>query len=504
MTITPRAQRSLAALFFAAVAVIYFIAWRAPSVGLYHDDGVYLVTAKSLAAGHGYTIESLPNPIPQTKYPPAFPALLALFTLVSSNTQWLKLLPVLCTLGWFILTWFLLRKMGAENSGALLLIGLTAASPAVIYVATNLMSEPLFALLVTATLLAVLDERALLAGVLAGLATLTRAAGLPLLAACFLTFLIRDRISRTVRYCLAAAIVLAPWYVWVFTHRASDPYYSGVNYANSSILTSLAVNEKLAVLATNTLFLFASPGALLTGSTNMYAAGFTLLLTIFAFWRRRQFIPDVFIGLYCAMLLCWVYPPQRFFVPILPLLLWFYWRAIRMLRPKELVFALAILAAGLSFWAGVRAVPATFATGEYPTSSAEPNDWSQMERLFAAIRDKTPPDATLVANLDPIFYLQTGRKAVRGFVPDGYKTFYRPSGIVVTPDQLLKIIESSGASYLALTPDRDFGESPAFHKAVEALERGGELEAVEVHGLAPGYRLLATPAARFANQANPY
>ena len=48
----------------------------------------------------------------------------------------------------------------------------------------------------------------------------------------------------------------------------------------------------------------------------------------------------------------------------------------------------------------------------------------------------------------------------------------------------------SGAAYVALSPDRDFAEAASYHKAMEALERGGLLEPVEGTGLAPGYRLL--------------
>ena len=47
-------------------------------------------------------------------------------------------------------------------------------------------------------------------------------------------------------------------------------------------------------------------------------------------------------------------------------------------------------------------------------------------------------------------------------------------------------------SYVALTPDRDFAESPAYHRAVEALERGGVLEAVAMPGVSGEYRLLRT------------
>ncbi len=59
-----------------------------------------------------------------------------------------------------------------------------AASPTVVFLATNLMSEPLFALLSMWCLVLLLDEKPALAGVLAGLATLTRSAGVALIAAC--------------------------------------------------------------------------------------------------------------------------------------------------------------------------------------------------------------------------------------------------------------------------------------------------------------------------------
>ena len=46
--------------------------------GMYHDDAVYMVCAKSLADGDGYRILSLPGAPPQSKYPVGFPLFLAL------------------------------------------------------------------------------------------------------------------------------------------------------------------------------------------------------------------------------------------------------------------------------------------------------------------------------------------------------------------------------------------------------------------------------------------
>jgi hypothetical protein len=53
-----------------------WLAWRfraMPQLGAYHDDAVYLVSAKALADHSGYRIVSLPEQPFQTKYPPVFP-----------------------------------------------------------------------------------------------------------------------------------------------------------------------------------------------------------------------------------------------------------------------------------------------------------------------------------------------------------------------------------------------------------------------------------------------
>jgi hypothetical protein len=496
MIFSRNAQRAVIAVFCAVLAFIYVIAWLAPSVGLFHDDGVYLATAESLASGHGYSIASLPAPLPQTKYPPLFPVTLALFTLVSRQTQWLKLLPLLSTVGWLGLAYRLLRKMGASWGGAWLLVLVTAASPTVIFLGTNLMSEPLFALLTFAALLMLLDDRALLAGIFAGLATLTRSAGVPLIAACMMVFVIRRRFRSAGLFTAAAMIFVAPWFGWSLANSSNHPYYSGVSYASTSILTSLAMSDKLVVLGSNILLLFSSPWVLLTGIGSMWAVCITVLLTGWSLFRRRQLMPDLFIALYCLMLLCWAGPPQRFVAPILPLVLWIVWRAFQNARRQEAVMAAAIIFAAAPLFVDVSRVRNTIRYGAFPASNQTPNDWNRLTALFSFIRANTPPDSVLLANLDPMFYLNTGRKAVRGFFPDGYKLYYAPSSSVITPDQLAKEIMANGVSYVALTPDRDFAESPAYHRAVEALARGGMIEPVAVPGVSNDYRLFKVASFR--------
>lgn len=489
-------QRAIIALALALVTGIYAVAWLAPALGLFHDDAVYLETAKSLRAGHGYIIEGLPAAIAQTKYPPLWPSVLALFLLVSDQAQWLKLAPLLCTAGWLLLTYRLLRKMGAGEMGAAGLVPIVAASPMAVFLGTHLLSEPLFALLTTASLLALLDERPLTAGAVAGLATLTRSAGLPLVVVSVIVLISRRRLRGAALFTAGAAALIAPWTGWAMAHASNHPYYGAAAYASTSILTSLKPSEKAAVLGLNTLYLWNAPALLLTGAGNIYAALATFALYIVALVRRRHLLPDLFLLVYGAMLMCWAGPPARFVLPVLPLALWILWRAIQNIPHHEFLAGLLIAGLLIPLWSDFGRLPATLRTGDFPSSDRAPNDWARMRLLFDYLKSQTPPDTVVMANLDPVFYLNTDRKAVRGFFPDGYQLYYAPSNSVITPDGLAREIRNNAVNYVALTPDRDFAESPAFHNAVEALARGGMLEPVLIPGAGHEYRLLKTVSYR--------
>ena len=62
-----------------AIIVLLLGACRlAPHVsGTFHDDGIYVATAKSLAEGNGFRLIDLPGQPAQTKYPFLYPAALA-------------------------------------------------------------------------------------------------------------------------------------------------------------------------------------------------------------------------------------------------------------------------------------------------------------------------------------------------------------------------------------------------------------------------------------------
>jgi hypothetical protein len=477
MTLHRGSQRAIIVVFFSALAVIYAIAWFAPAVGLFHDDAVYLVTAKAIAAG---------QPIPQTKFPPVFPVLLALFTLVSEQALWLKLLPLLCSIGWLVLTYKLLLKMGATKNGAWVLIFLTAASPMVVFLSTSLLSETLFALLLTAAMLMLLEDRALIAGALAGLATLTRSAGVPLIAACILTLAIRRRFRSAIIFTVVAMTMVAPWFGWSLANVTRG----GDSYLSSNVLTAFPANEKFLVVTRNLMLLAESPGALLTGFHDLYSAIGIVLVLAWCLYVRRHLLPDLFVGLYCSMLLCVAWPPERFVAPILPLILWMLWRVVTRVRIQEALAGAVLLIAGAVLWADVVRIPKMRAEGTVFSEAQAPDNWGEMQKLFDYIRASTPQSSVLLGDLDPVFYLNTGRKTVRGFTPDGFGLFYAMKETGVSPDQISNAILRDQVDYVVVTPDRGLADSASFHSSVQALERGGVLQPVAIPGILPEYRLL--------------
>jgi len=450
----------------AVLAAMYGIAWFAPAIGLAYSDGVSLATAVT-HKGHAS--------------PPLFPSLLALLVIISRHlsheAQVLKLVPLLSTLLWLELTRRLLTKMGASREGALLVVLMTAASPTVLYLGTGLFAEPLFGLLLTASLLALLDERPLMAGLLAGLATVTMSTGAVLIAAGLPTLVVHRRFRSALVFAGAAMAFAAPWLGWSLAHRGIPG-------------SELHLSEMVVVLGNNAALLAAAPWTLLTGYPSLYPGLLTAVVLLIALVRRRQFVPDVFIGFYCLVLLCRTELPLYAFAPVLPLFLWMLWRGIRGSRFATVTTVLSALAIAPALWFDALRVRPAVTLGAVATENFAPDNWHEMERLFAFIRANTPADSVLMADLDPVFYLNTERRTVRGFVPDRYRSRYAPPGSLVTPDQLRASVLRDGVSYVALTPDRDLPESASYHKAVAALERGGVLEPVSVPGASGEYRLL--------------
>ncbi|HVW09712.1 MAG TPA: glycosyltransferase family 87 protein [Bryobacteraceae bacterium] len=446
---SPRIRRISLICLLAALGVLYAIGWFSPAIGLEYREGANLLQA---VTGHVET------------NPPLFPWLLGLFALVSRQPQWLKLLPLLCAAGWLALTWRLLAKMGASRACCWMMIAIAAASPAVEHLATGLYPEMLFGLLAIGSLIALLDERPILSGVAAGLATVTMTSGAVLIVACLLTLVTYRRLRAAVMFLVPAMLFASPWLGWWMAHSGMPN-------------TNLDLSEWSVLLWKNAIWLAAAPFTAMSGYANNYPGLLTAVALLIVLIRRRQFVPDLFFGLYCVALVCRPEPPLYAFAPVLPLFLWMLWRVVRRGRFALIsqVTAIGLIASALWFGLG---------------QALRPAGWPDYQKLFAVIRANTPQNAVLMTDLDPLYYLNTGRTSIRGFTPDGYRTWYAPPRPLVTPDELYATIPARRVDFVVMAPDREVPESVSYNNSIDALERGDFVEPVELPGLPAGYRLL--------------
>ena len=352
--------RRLAAALGAAVVAVHVamaVVSMSPKPGT-NDINVYLALANSLAQ-HGAYVEAWhPDSPPHAKYPPAYPAVLAIMILAGAKT-WgaFKALSVFCTglATGFCFLW-LRRRTGVWMAAALSL--LFGVSPGLLFVASQqLLSEPMFLALMLASLWLLtpgagserrLESRTryLAAGLILAVATcFTRSAGLPLAAAAALC-LAQDRRWRMLA--AIAALLALPAVLWRFPPGMD---YIGefqiVNrYASSQ---GMAGPADLAWRVGTNLWLYAVgyvPGQFTGVATPVGAmfvvdryvpgqftgvagamrmvAGLILAGLALGGWlasmRRRPGVAEYFFALYAGLVLLWP-GVLRYALPLLPLVL---------------------------------------------------------------------------------------------------------------------------------------------------------------------------------------
>ncbi len=212
------------------IAVAIYLVRLDQTAGLYVDDAWYVVLAKALAQGDGYRlISSSTRPIVPT-FPPGFPLMLAplvaIFPSFPENVVALKLVSVAAMFALAAASFFYLhryRGAPAPVAGAAALV--TLVMPAFVILATStIMAEAIFTL--CQVLLAISVERSLrsasyrtvwIAGILAALTMLVRAAGLAAaVAAALCLWKARPRAAA-----LFAAVAIAFYLPWIAYNAAS-------------------------------------------------------------------------------------------------------------------------------------------------------------------------------------------------------------------------------------------------------------------------------------------
>ncbi len=204
-------------------------------VGLFVDDGWYLLLAKSLATGQGYTLINSPTTGILPLYPPAYPFLLSLFYRISPNfpdNVWLlKSISVAAMLGVGIIGFrYFVKERGLPPMVALGICVAAVLSPPLVFMATStMMSECVFSLIFLATVVVVEKcvrsekparqlQLAALGAVLASVGFLTRSIAISLIAAGFFYLLKNKLIKPAIVFTVIVVALCGPWVIYTRLH----------------------------------------------------------------------------------------------------------------------------------------------------------------------------------------------------------------------------------------------------------------------------------------------
>ncbi len=465
----------------AIVGAIAVAAITAVPVGVFWDDGVYLIGAKSIATGAGYRFLHLPGAPPAVHFPPLWPALLAVIWKLSpsfpENVVLLKLVnPLLLAVGAALACWYGVRRLDVPAPVAAATAVIFAAALPVMVIAGVLFSEPLFfvALVVALALADRAVDRggwrtAVAAGAAAGAVALGRSAGITVIPALLLALLIANRRREAMIAAGTAVALLAPWQLWVASRvnelasplRGSyGPYLDWVmgmyRERGGAFALVMARMNLLAIMRSLGVALFPF------GPRETRPLLVTLVLVVTAIAvirvRRRATTALLFFLFYFAVVFVWPYTPDRF--------MWATWPLLGMLVASGAVECWRI-GAHHGAVPSVRATSAfacaigVFAIGGhagYSVRGASRHWWDSAARnnadaLIPAadwINANTKPDDVVAVDGEPFIYLHTGRTVVPVHIlsPDEY---FAGTPIERAAADLRSLIETQHPAYVVFS-----------------------------------------------------
>jgi len=492
-------------------AVMLYFASLAPArFGEYHDDGIYVTTAKALATGKGYRIISLPYEPAQTKYPPLYPFLLSLIWRVypqfPQNLIWMMLLSVAATLSFLALTYrYLVRQSYATHWQALIVVALAAMNWRTVIVATGIYSEMVYAALSVAGLcLAEATEKEeksraseALLGVVLGLTLLTRSSGIALLAAVVAYYVVRRQAMRSYVAVGVGSLFVLGWTIWCYANKTNAEGVNVAYYTNYLGHFNQVVNDLAAINHTSLLMTFLgiigrNAFMLILISIPVVCLGipyewilyfgFSLLFFASGFYRQVSKglrLLHIYVICYLVLHLFWLpyVSYDRFLIPLLPFLLLILlseFTALIFVLGKQFgphtdwIQKLSTGFIGIALMAAVGVALFSYGSDLYSSlalasskkiygpaaADAEAIEW---------INNHTNPTDVLVCYSDPLYFLYTGHKATRSLPMRAGVTWRAHQMLILT------IVNESNARYLICTSS-DFEKEDQPEQQRESLK----------------------------------
>jgi hypothetical protein len=520
-TATRLANSTALAAAVAAVVVlpIAIAAVDNAPAGVFQDDGMYMILAKSLATGHGYRWINLPGQPPATHYPPGYPAFLSLLWRIGpafpANVVFFKLVNALLLAAAAAVMAVFVRRRLTRSSPAACLVAIAGCAAIPVLVLSNLvMSETLFLALLLPALLyaewyierdAAPLRHAVGLAILGGTLMLVRSHGVAFVAAAAGMLLVRRRFRALSVYAAVVLLIAMPWHYWQSVNNGVVPlpmrgaYGSyGTWFLQGSPAHSLAFLGR--TVAATSREIFAMLFVLTTSGMPALALRFfgvaiaiALLVLGLVSLRRRTPVTAAFLCLFLAIVMVWPFAPARFVWAVWPLLVMCFvagviamkaWSA----RAPWMQAGRAIVAAG--------ALITLVGYGTYNLRGYSGRWWSSIARAavglagptVAWVARNTAPDAVVSSNSEGMIYLYTGRLAVPAtqLLPDDY---FHPPTVASSARALGSILQSYRVDAVAIVAN------DSLDAAARRMAAGAE-PLLELRDSVPGGLIFSTTSTR--------
>jgi len=317
-----------------AMVLLYAVlSWlqRAPAVTTRNDDALYILLARSIQAGH-YGQPFLVGAPPHLHYPPGFPGLLAVLSQVfGENLAVFAAANILLVAASLLLVADVVRRKWSPGL-ALAVLGLGVINPGLHNAGGRILSEALYLFLTVLALWAVTVKPrsgwlALVVGLAAVGAGLTRSVGVTLIAALVVHWLTQKEWRRALVLGLAGALTAGAWLV------RSSGAEQGVTriYINDMVgpvtgplhsLGQRVIHHVVDYLSANIPFQMPVATVANTVLDNLLWLGLLVVLAVLGLWACWQRWRALFWYLlaYGGLLLVWRWVDTRYLIPATPML----------------------------------------------------------------------------------------------------------------------------------------------------------------------------------------
>jgi hypothetical protein len=355
----------------------------------------------------------------------------------------------------------------------------------------------------------------------AGSAFLFRSAGAALILAGLTYSLLGRQRKQFYCYVFVVGCLILPWVLWQTMHGSvlvENPLLAYYQSYESPAFFLAGSDPGLAVqiIGANLLYAALTVDSMMLLHVLPELRAVIYPLMIWGFWsivRRQNVFSSGFLLFYVVLILSWPWHPARYLMPLLPIVILLVFQgaqtATAVIRPcARNTWSAALVPFATRIPIGIVVVLTAVWLWSYTQLDRRNHlalwhgfrasyGWSGFGETFSWIKQNTRSDDVLATAYDPMYYLYTGRKAVRPWIhhPETYFYPYRAA----TPDlgaveEIRDSLNKLGVRFIVVNPLEGYSERVAAAELFANLLRSYSVEPELVFESSDGlHRIYALP-----------